>query len=173
MVLDPATAAVSQILAFPLNPESLVRSLDPPSPPQSPVEPREVLSFSLTLDATDALASRDPQATAEGVRPLLSALEMLMYSPTEAVPPVLFVWGGRRILPVRVTSLQITEQSFDAKLTPILVRVAVTLLALKEADLPPNSKARAVWEAHVHLLQQLAASAVNGTLADLGLTGPT
>jgi hypothetical protein len=72
-----------------------------------------------------------------------------------------------------VTSLQITEQSFDAKLTPILVRVAVTLLALKEADLPPNSKARAVWKAHVHLLQQLAASAANGTLADLGLTGPT
>jgi hypothetical protein len=42
---------------------------------------------------------------------------------------LLFVWGSRRILPVRVFSLQIAEQSFDARLNPILAQLRVTLLS--------------------------------------------
>jgi hypothetical protein len=169
VLLDPATGTISRVLEFPLNPESLVRSLEPGPPTESAIEPREVISFSLTLDATDALERRDPQAAADGILPLLSAVEMLMYGSAGSLPLVVFVWGKRRILPVRLTSLVITEQDFDTKLNPILARVAVTMLSLRDADLPLDSPARALWKVQLEVLQQLAASAANGTLDDLGL----
>ena len=79
--------------------------------------------------------------------------------------------GGRRVVPVRITELQIVEQAFDPALNPIRAEVAVTLLVLKDADLPSNSQGRALWDAHYALLQQLAKTAYDaGSLAALGLT---
>jgi hypothetical protein len=169
VLVDAVTGAISRILEFPLTPEALVRSLETPPPARVPIEPRELISFALTHDASEALANRDPQAAENGILPLLSALETLMYSRTDSLPLVMFVWGRHRLLPVRLVSLQIAEQHFDAKLNPIHAQVAVTLHVLKEADLPPHTKGRQLWDVHLVVLQQLAASAPNGTMTDLGI----
>jgi Contractile injection system tube protein len=171
VLLDPATAAVTRIIELPLNPEALSRSLDSVPVAAGPVEPREIVSFTAVLDASDALAQRDPSATQNGILPLLSALELLMYSqgPANQQPIILFVWGSRRILPVRVTSMQIVEQVFDNKLNPIQATVSMTLFSLKDADLPANSKARALWDTHLQVIGQLAALVPPGTAGDLGI----
>lgn len=168
-VVEPSTGAMTRILEFALNPETLTRSLEPGQSDHTAVEPIEFIRFTLTLDATVALASRAPQAAASGILPFLSAMELLMYSGTTAPPLVIFVWGSKRVAPVRVVAMVVDEQLFDANLNPLRAQVSVTLRALKTADLPANSRGRALWDVHRKVLQQLAASAPNGTLADLGL----
>jgi hypothetical protein len=133
-------------------------------------EPRETVSFTIALDATDKLEAGDPVTQQNGVFPALSALELLMYPK----PGTLTVWvsGGRRVLPVRISGLMFNEQGFDRALNPIRAEVGVSLQVLKDADLPANSHGRALWDAHFAVLQQLAQVAFDaGSLTALGLTG--
>jgi hypothetical protein len=115
-----------------------------------------VESFTLTveLDAADQLELGNPIAVATGVHPALAALELLLYPDSTVVllnkglaalgmsliaepkvPVVLLVWGLPRIVPVRVTSVSITEQAYDQLLNPIRARVELGLQALTEAEL--------------------------------------
>lgn len=170
--IDPRTNAIVQIMAFQYNPETLSRSLvTPPNPGVEP-EPREVITFTLVVDA--ARAQGRSEATAQnGVSPVLSALELLLYvppGPPASAPLVVFAWGKNRVLPVRVTEFQIVEQSFDTVLNPVRVEIAVTLLVLKDVDLPVGSLARKLWDDHLVRMQQLASEVPPSTLADLGLS---
>jgi len=174
--LDPANAKPT-ILVVQYNPETLVRRLEgvnpvvpPPPPPGVPPAPREIVTFTLALDAADKLQAGDVLTQQTGLLPAISALELLLYP----VHGVLTVWvsGGRRIVPVRITEMQIAEQAFDPALNPIRAEVAVTLLVLKDADLANDPRGRALWDAHFATLQQLAKTVYDaGTLAALGLTG--
>ena len=56
--------------------------------------------------------------------------------PSSNVPMVLFVWGPQRIVPVRVTSLSITEMLYDALLNPTHADVSITLRVLTIQELP-------------------------------------
>jgi hypothetical protein len=125
--------------------------------------PGETFSFSLSMDATDQLDDPDPsvrlEAQSHGVYSRLAALEMLLYpvdpgapaagvgasgrrsTPAAQVPPVLFVWGTGRILPVRVTSLTITEKLYDQELNPTHAEAQVELRVLSPADLKPVTTA--------------------------------
>lgn len=47
--------------------------------------------------------------------------------PRESVPRILFIWGLNRVLPVRVKSMSITEQQFDAFLNPVQAEVQIGL----------------------------------------------
>ena len=97
-----------------------------------------------------------------------------MYSdpgPQSALPVILFVWGARRILPVRVIDLHIRESGFDLGLTPVAAELEITLQLLKDADLPPGSAGRALWDAHLQVLKIEATRLPSATLADLGLAG--
>jgi hypothetical protein len=188
--LDPETGAVLRVLTFQYNPEMLVRRLegtDVAAPMQAALvpgetvargaavagplpAPREVITFTLVLDATDKLQAGDPITQQSGLLPAISALELLLY-PVGGAPTV-WVSGNRRIVPVRITEMQIVEQAFDPALNPIRAEVAVTLQVLKDADLAGNPRERALWDAHFAALQQLAKAAYDGgTLAGLGLTG--
>ena len=55
--------------------------------------------------------------------------------PNSVVPIVLFAWGPKRVLPVRVTALTITETLYDAQLNPTHAEAAVTLRVLTPAEL--------------------------------------
>jgi hypothetical protein len=55
--------------------------------------------------------------------------------PRSEVPTVLFVWGPQRILPVRVTSLSVTETLYDALLNPIQADASITLRVLTPDEL--------------------------------------
>jgi hypothetical protein len=115
--------------------------------------PQESFSFSISLDVTDQLA--DPSvpvrlvARQSGLYPRLAALELLLHpnpigaltaaggrtTPAAELPVVLFVWGSTRIVPVRVTSLSITEKLYDADLNPTHAEAALELHVLTADDL--------------------------------------
>jgi hypothetical protein len=171
--LDPRTNAIVQILAFESNPRTLSRSLVNPPEATPNSEPHEVIRFTLVLDAPDPPQGSGVTTVAIGIYPLLSALELLLYvpaGPEETIPLIVFAWGHFRVLPVRLSEFQIVEQKFDAELNPIHAEIGVVLRVLKDADLPPDSLARRLWDNHLIELQQLARQASSATLADLGLS---
>ena len=47
--------------------------------------------------------------------------------PREQTPRILFIWGPSRVLPVKLTSVAITEQKFDALLNPVQAQVQLGL----------------------------------------------
>jgi hypothetical protein len=50
-------------------------------------------------------------------------------------PFILFVWGPQRVLPVRLTSLNITEEAYDPLLNPIRAKAELSLSVLSYHDL--------------------------------------
>lgn len=53
--------------------------------------------------------------------------------PRQSLPRILFIWGYTRVLPVRIKSMTITEQKFDAFLNPVQVEVQIGLEVLSLA----------------------------------------
>ncbi|MEA2721382.1 MAG: hypothetical protein QOJ39_3246 [Candidatus Eremiobacteraeota bacterium] len=155
------------IVVFQFNPERMTRTPRMVQPPaqkpgegktnaqQVPAEPSESLSFTLRIDATDALAQGNPLAAASGVLPTISALELLMVpkssltidlaalagssstskTPPLSLPMVLFVWGPYRIVPVTITTLSIIETAYDQLLNPIRAEINVALQILTPSQL--------------------------------------
>lgn len=179
--LDPLTFATTRIIAFPYNPESLCRKLEPkaaapdatnPIPAISPAAPSQIIRFTLHLDATEELEFpiQNPVTAQFGVHPVMSAIEMLMYPPnTTQNALTLFVWGASRVVPVRITELQIVEQLFDPKLNPIRAEIAITLVVRTEADFPAGSGARKFCDKYLANLEKLAALMSNGPIGNTGV----
>jgi hypothetical protein len=149
---------------------------------------RETFSLSAEIDATDLLERGDPRAARLGIYPTLSALEMLLYPKSRTViknlglaraegtleilppeaPMTLFVWGPKRVLPVRLTSFSITEEAFDTGLNPIRAKVDLSLLVLSYGDLDPDHPGHALFLAH-HVAKELMATVnVAGAVESLG-----
>jgi hypothetical protein len=119
-----------------------------------PLPPLETFQMKVELDAADQLEASNPLARGVGLHPTLAALELLLYPPSTQlilnkalsllgssiispaqVPMVLLVWGAPRVIPVRVTSVAITEQAFDTILNPIRAEVTLGLRALTSVEL--------------------------------------
>jgi hypothetical protein len=162
VAIDPLNP-IASVVVFQYNPDTLERSLRPriagdgadrgevlrlSGPPQ------ETITVDIELDAADGLETGDPLTVANGVGPAIAALEMLVYPKSalvianevlaalgmiEVIPPeaplTLFVWGPKRVLPVRITDFSITEQAFDPGLNPILAKVHLGLQVLTYQDL--------------------------------------
>jgi hypothetical protein len=79
----------------------------------------------LTGTVTAAVASALSGALAGPVRTV----------PQSVLPVTLFIWGPGRIVPVRVTDLVVTEQLFDAALSPVHAEAQLTLRVLTPAEL--------------------------------------
>jgi hypothetical protein len=188
VVLDATTGVILKVVVFQYNPETLVRRLDAAVPvaqlPATHVpgvtvalgtaaagpmpEPAETVNFTLALDATDKLETGDAVTQQDGLLPAISALELLLYPQANTL--TVWVSGSKRVLPVRITEMQVVEQMFDPALNPIRAEVSVSLQVLKDADLASNSRGRAIWDAHYAVLQQLSQLDA-GSLAALGITG--
>ena len=162
LTLEPNTGIQLGAIYLQYNPESITRSLKPQAVGDEPDRteilrlkgpPIETLRCTVEIDATDQLADSDPNAISMGVQPQLAALELLVYPssttlivnealslvgtveilPMESALTV-FVWNSRRITPVRLTSLEITEEAFDPKLNPIRAKVALEMRVLSVSD---------------------------------------
>lgn len=160
---DPSTNKPTNVIVFQYNAETLSRGLTPQTEPnprqnagdtQHSLPPLETYSLAVELDAADQLEIKDSTAIASGLHPALAALELLMY-PASAVmidqeqkyvqgssliqpgriPLVVFVWGAKRVVPVRLTSLTIAEQAFDQNLNPVRAKVDLRLRTLTNAEL--------------------------------------
>jgi hypothetical protein len=83
--------------------------------------------------------------------------------PQSQVPTVLFVWGPGRIVPVRVTSLNITEKLYDAFLSPTHAEAQIELKVLTPEELravtgPLGDLSRIAYTYSQGLRQALAAA---------------
>lgn len=131
--------------------EDVLRAAGPPS---------ESIQLSIVLDAADQLAEPEQnQVVAEnGLYPILSTLEMLLYPPTSLVrdieaqagqgqaqispadlPLVLLVWGKTRVVPVLLSNFSIAEESFDVNLNPIRVKIDLSMKVLTYLELKKDT----------------------------------
>jgi hypothetical protein len=152
---------VTSIIVFQFNPATMSRTLETQSvgdggsifeTQRLKGAPVETISLDVEIDATDQLEKGEG---GDGIYPQLSALEMLIYPQSalvvansvmlglgtlEVVPPtgplILFVWGLKRVLPVRITDFSIAEEAYDANLNPIRATVSLGLRVMTYNDLP-------------------------------------
>jgi hypothetical protein len=175
-----------QVILFQYNPATLTRSLSVPTPgagaPRLQGAPVESISVELELDATDKLEAQDRETLDKGILPQLAAMETLLYPASadvqlnqallnvgliELIPPdaplVLFVYGVRRVLPVSITSLSITEEAHDTQLNPIRARAAMAMQVLTYNDLSESHPGYALFMAHQITKETMARTArING-----------
>lgn len=117
---------------------------------------KESFSVMLRFDLADRVEANSSLPMEFGVLPEISALEELLYpveSETEAPsdgsepvrargrrPIVLFIWGERRVVPVKITGMAIAETVFNGKLYPIRAEIEVGLEVLGEAEARDNTR---------------------------------
>jgi hypothetical protein len=174
------------VIVFHYNPDTLTRTLQPQaaggeSGARSEISrlkgaPVETIKLDVEIDATDQLEGGDPQATSMGIYPHLSALEMLVYPKSalvvantvlmavgtiEVLPPqapfTLFIWGPKRVLPVRITDFTILEDAHDTSLNPIRAKVSLGLRVLSYNDLSLLHPGYGVFLAHHRVKEGMAA----------------
>jgi hypothetical protein len=199
--IDPGTGRVLRVVAFQYNPGSLTRSLqvrgtgengDRSEALRLTGPPVETYQLEAEVDATDQLElpSENPTEVEHGVLPRLAALAAIAYPasdqlvandrlaaagtleivPVEA-PLTLFVWSTKRVLPVRLTEVSMTEEGFDPELNPIRAKVSLTLRVLTVDDLGFEHRGGSLYLAHQQELERFAAQGSRSALGVLGLTG--
>ncbi len=188
--IDPLNPLASVII-FQYNPSQLSRQLQARTAGQDSAKgevlrlagpPTETITISeLELDAADQLERSDPVAADMGVYPQLSALEMLLYPKSAAViantalllagtievlqpeaPMTLFIWGVKRVLPVRITGFTINEVQHDPDLNPIVANLNLSMNVLSYNDF-------SVTHPGYHLF--LAHQVVKEVMATIGSVG--
>lgn len=200
VLVDPATGNVLRIIALQYNPDTMTRSLqvrgvgadsgDRLEALRLKGPPTETIKLDVEIDATDSLESNDSQTRDAGLHPQLAALETIVYptsahllathseaqagsieiAPEEAALP-LFVFGPKRIVPVRITELSITEEAFDTSLNPIRAKVSLGMRVLTTDDLGFEAKGGALFLAYLQAKEQLAQRSSTGSFAALGIRG--
>ena len=182
-------ASPPRVVRFQFNPRTLNRSLTPAGAadaggdgPTLPGPPVETLSFEAELDATDALGAGDPNVEKRGLHGQLALLELLLYPDLQdyAVslaarsagvlelapigrPPLLFVWGERRVLPVYLESLSVVEEAWDANLNPTRARASFGLRVLRPSDVGASDPVNGLFLAHQARLEAFAATVVDNS----------
>ena len=200
MVLDPTTGTMLRVINLQYNPDTLTRSfqikgIGPESGDRIEAlrlkgPPVETIKVDAEIDATDQLEISDTQATQLGLHAILAALEVLVYpssstlqsnndaaaSGTLEIIPVeasltVFVFGPKRIVPIRFTELSITEEAFDVALNPIRAKVSLGMRVLTIDDVNFDEKSGGLFMAYLRAKEQLASQSTPGTLGALGITG--
>lgn len=166
------------VVPFQYNPHTLTRSFElkvgvaGPEAGQIGHAPNETIKLELELDATDGLGDG---ADTHGIGPQLAALEelvsrssvaiiadlvLLNLGTIEVVPPTtrltLFIWGPKRVMPVVITELAVTEEAHDRNLNPLRARVSLGLRALNWNDVSQTHPAFGIALAHKMRTEALA-----------------
>ncbi len=184
VALDPLNP-VASVIIFQYNPKQLSRQLQartagPEGAPNEALRlagpPTETITISeLELDAADQLEKGNDVATSMGIYPQLSALEMLLYPKSAAViantalllagtieviqpeaPLTLFVWGVKRVLPVRITGFTINEIQYDPNLNPTVASLNLTMSVLSYNDFPVTHPGYYVFLTHQVVKETMA-----------------
>jgi len=187
---------LASVVVFQYNPDTMTRRLEPRGVSADGERgeafrlagpPKETITLAMEIDATDQLAEANPLAIVSGISPTLAALEMMLYPKSAQVlintlaaafgtveilpaegPMVLFVWGPTRVLPVRLTSLSITEEAFDTLLNPTRAKVDLTLGVLSYNDLKLTSPGNALFFVHQLTKEVLATTNLFNSAQNVG-----
>lgn len=200
VVLDPVTSAVLRVINLQYNPDTLTRSLqikgvggetgDRIEALRLKGPPVETIKVEAEIDATDQLEIADAQAVRIGLHAILAALEILVYPSSTTLQAnndaassgtleiiaaeaslTVFVFGPKRIVPVRFTEFSIAEEAFDTSLNPIRAKVSLAMRVLTIDDVNFDDKSGGLFMAYLRAKEQLASQSTPGTLGALGITG--
>jgi hypothetical protein len=189
LTFDPTIGVPLGTIMLQYNPDTLTRSLKPQPVGEEPDRTEiyrlkapaiETIKAEVEIDATDQLATNPPSpvAVSLGIQPQLSQLELLIYPasatlilnealslvgtveilPMESALTV-FAWGTRRIMPVRITDLEITEEAFDPNLNPIRAKVSLGMRVLNVDDVGFLTPAGALYMSYQLAKEAMAAQA--------------
>jgi hypothetical protein len=175
---------LSSVAIFQYNPEQLSRSVSPnysqagggrAEPLRLAGPPNETISVNLSVDLIDQMEQGDSGPLGAGITGYLAALEMLLYpksiavainqvlmatGTTEVIPPAapltLFIYGWKRVVPVKIESLSITETAHDPSLNPIRADVALSMKVLTYNDLAMTHPGYWAFMAHQVVKEVLA-----------------
>ena len=184
---------LASIVIFQYNPDTLSRSLEPQFSDQGGDRtealrlggpPVETINAEIMIDAIDQLETNDPVGASQGIHPQLAAMEMLIYPKSavtiantvllatgtmEVIPPVapltLFIYGAKRVVPVKLTSLSVTEEAHDPSLNPLRARAQLAMRVLSTSDLSITHPGYALFLAHQVVKEALALVGSVGNLA--------
>ena len=200
VLIDPTTGSVLRIIALQYNPDTVTRSLQIKGASSDTGDhlealrlkgpPVETIKVEAEIDATDQLEGGDARTADAGLHPQLASLETLVYpssmqlqranaegsrgsieiAPAQAPLP-LFIFGPKRIVPVRITELSITEEAFDPALNPIRAKVSLGMRVLTVDDLGFDAKGGGLFMTYLQAKEELAKSSRGGSFAMLGITG--
>jgi hypothetical protein len=199
--VDPTSGAIQRIVTLQYNPDSISRTLQVQGAGAGAERsealrlkgpPVETIKLDAELDATDQLEFPEGNRAAveAGLHPQLAALEAAAYPsvaeltandasasvgtieviPIEA-PLTLFVWSAHRILPVRLTDLNIVEEAFDPALNPIRAKVSFGMRVLSVDDLGFRHRGSSVYLASLLAREKLVGQAPPAGLSNLGIGG--
>lgn len=182
-----------RVIVFQYNPATLTRTLEAQmqetesktgDPPRLKGAPVETIKLEVEIDASDQLERGDETASDAGILPQLAAMETLIYPKSDRVtlnntlmkvgtieiipsvaPFTLFIWGKRRILPVRITEFSVTEDAHHPNLSPIRAKVSLGLRVLTYSDVSADNPAWGLFLAHQIVKESLAAIAVTNDLS--------
>lgn len=119
----------------------------------------QTIGFDIRLDATDRLDDGNKVAEQFGIAPQIATLELMVQPKGESLlgsavdsllgkpkgfsfarnsnpPMILFVFGRKRVLPVNINSMHITETEFSADLNPLRATVTVALTVIEGKNVP-------------------------------------
>ena len=189
--VDQASSS-TDIVPFQYNPASVRRTLQPQMSGGEPGDrsesvrftgaPIETISVDVEIDATDQLEKGDSTAESVAIYPLIYELQLIAYPKSSQVtrsaslldqgtmevipmtaPTTYFIWGARRVLPVRVNTVTVSEEAFDAHLNPIRARVSLSMRVLSYSDLSSSASGY-----HSYLSHQMAMEALAKVGSDTG-----
>ncbi|GAB4574780.1 MAG: hypothetical protein Kow0077_23040 [Anaerolineae bacterium] len=190
---------IARAIPFQYNPNTLSRTLEAQviesqsgsgEQPRFSGAPVETIKVEIKLSAVDGLEQADDNAQQLGIYPQLAALETLLYPSSQsvklnatllklgtieiippAVPMTLFIWGVRRIVPVRITEYSVTEDYHTPELNPISATVSLGMRVLSYSDLATESTGWNLFLSHQIVKESLAevaqANANTGTYQSL------
>lgn len=152
---DPETQKTGDRVYFQYNPDQLTRTLTPSYKKDEEGKlfigaPGEKIDLTIKLQAVDWMVAKskkkDLDASGRGLYAQLATLELLVYPESSAISkyqqelasgtkgtvpasakPLMFQWGPRRLLPVRLSSVTVTETLFNIALSPIVATVKLDL----------------------------------------------
>lgn len=146
----------------------------------------ETISLKLVFDATEGILAGRSGLAEDGVLPELAALELVTIgnesvessgnrAPPERTRPVrphelLLVLGAKRVFPVVLTNLTITEQRFSPALVPLRAECDVKLRVLEPFETKYNRRIEAVFSTMQANRETQRAKAIDAPAAGIAAT---
>jgi hypothetical protein len=187
---------LASVAIFQYNPEQISRSIAPSyseagggraEPLRLSGPPKETISANLSVDLIDQMEQGDNGPLGGGIAGYLAAIEMLVYPKSllvaanqillatgtmEVIPPVapltLFIYGWKRVVPVKMESISITETAHDPSLNPIRADVSLSMKVLTYNDLSMTHPGYWAFMAHQVIKEVFATAASVDNIAALG-----
>jgi hypothetical protein len=166
--------ANSPFFVFQYNPDKLTRTISYLNPDGTianetniryvqGTQRAELICLTLELDVADLLEQPEKNVTIaeNGLHPFLAVLESMMdsaFTENKQVIPqlILFSWGPKRLLPVSMVSLKISEDAFDASLNPIRAKIDLCMRRLSVSELKKDALSYKIYENNSSLKAALA-----------------